>query len=353
MSISDPRSQVSHLKHGIKTGIAAVTAYTAASLFDLSYGYWAALSGVIVMQINVADSIRMCWYRFSGTAIGALIGILCIVVFPETPSMTLLSLFVSVGFCAYMTRYNERYRMAAITTTIVTLASLGQAHRIEFGLFRVVEISIGVASAFLVSVLIWPLRAADSLKGSLCSQFSECADHYEALMESFLNKQTELDTEMLDSFNNKVALNRATYMKVLRHESLLYIEDTDLLGLKVRTLEKSGSHLRAMLHALNNVHGEGYEIIMKEELRTLSKVSAESMRAISAGKTPDEEALQNAFDAALKRLEALRKEGVTRRFYLQKMVQFFAFYHSTQFICKDLLQYTKERKKVMDNIQEG
>ncbi|WP_291330294.1 FUSC family protein [Desulfovibrio sp. UCD-KL4C] len=348
-----PQSQSPHLKHGIKTGIAAVMAYSIANLFHLSYGYWAALSAVIVMQINVADSIRMCWYRFSGTAIGAAIGILCIVIFPETPAMTLLSLFISSAFCAYMTRYNVRYRMAAITTTIVTLASLGEAHRIEYGLFRVLEITVGVASAFLVSVLIWPLRAAEALKESLCSQFSECADHYEILMESFLNMQTSVDSEMLDSFNSKILLNRETYLKVLRHERLLYIEDTDLLGLKVSTLEKGASHMRAMLHALNNVQGEGYEIIMKDELRALSKVTAESMRAISAGKTPDEEALQIAFDAAQERLQSLRNEGVTRRFYLQKMVQFFAFYHSAQFICKDLLQYTRQRKKVMVALSES
>ncbi len=53
-----PQSQSPHLKHGVKTGIAAVMAYSVANLFHLSYGYWAALSAVIVMQINVADSIR-------------------------------------------------------------------------------------------------------------------------------------------------------------------------------------------------------------------------------------------------------------------------------------------------------
>ncbi|WP_027720234.1 FUSC family protein [Maridesulfovibrio zosterae] len=335
-----------HTIHGIKTGAAAVLAYVAANMLDLKFGYWAALSAVIVMQINVADSIRMCWYRFSGTAIGAFIGIICIMGFPQTHYMTTLALFLSVGFCAYMTRYNERYKMAAITTTIVTLASLGEPNRIEYGLFRVIEIGLGVGSAFLVNILVWPMRAAETLKDDLFRQFEECAENYEMLMENFLQKQTGLAPSMLDTFNSRMSKNREIYSKVIRLESLLYIEDTQLLGMKIETLEKCASHLRAMLHALNNVHGEGYDIIMQDELRLLARTTSRAMRSIGSKKIPDEKALQYALDSAQNRLEELRNEGVTRRFYLQKMVQFFAFYHSAQFICKDLLYYTQERKRI-------
>lgn len=339
-------SQRAHIIHGIKTGAAAVLAYAAANLLELKFGYWAALSAVIVMQVNVADSIRMCWYRFSGTAIGAFIGIGCIWAFPQTHYMTILSLFLSVGFCAYMTKYNDRYKMAAITTTIVTLASLGEPNRIEFGLFRVIEIAIGVGSAFLVNILVWPMKAAEALKEDLFRQFEECADNYEMLMENFLHKQSGIAPSMLDTFHSKMSKNRDIYSKVLRLESLLYIEDTHLLGMKVQMLEKCASHLRSMLHTLNNVHGEGYEIIMKEELRQLAKVTSQAMRDIGSKQIPDENALQQALEVAENKLETLRNEGATRRFYLQKMVQFFAFYHSAQFICKEILRYTRERKKI-------
>ncbi|MFW5499374.1 MULTISPECIES: FUSC family protein [unclassified Maridesulfovibrio] len=335
-----------HIKHGIKTGIAAVLAFIVADLCSLKFGYWAALSAVIVMQINVADSIKMCWYRFSGTAIGAFIGVLCILIFPQTPYMTMLALFLSVGFCAYMTKYNNRYKMAAITVTIVTLASLGEPNRIEFGLFRVLEIGIGVASAFVTSISIWPLRASETLKAELFNQFEECAANYETLMEGFLDKQSCLIPSALESFNSRLAKNREIYAKVIRLERFIYVEDTQLLGMKVEILEKCASHLRAMLHALSHVHGEGYHIIMENELRQLAQATSKAMRAIGSKKIPNEQSLHDALVASQKRLEDLRNEGATRRFYLQKMIQFFAFYHSAQFICEDLLRYTRERKKI-------
>jgi len=74
MAFIDPDSHPAMLRHGLKTGIAAVLAYGLACLFHLKYGYWAALSAVIVMQVYVADSVQMCLYRFSGTAVGAVIG---------------------------------------------------------------------------------------------------------------------------------------------------------------------------------------------------------------------------------------------------------------------------------------
>lgn len=346
MNIDILNPHKSHIIHGFKTGIAAILAFIAADLCSLKFGYWAALSAVIVMQVNVADSIKMCWYRFSGTAIGAFIGVLCILVFPQTPYMTILSLFLSVAFCAYMTRYNNRFKMAAITTTIVTLASLGEPNRVEFGLFRVLEIGIGVASAFVTSIVVWPMRASEALKTDLFNQFEECAANYETLMDSFLDKQSCLIPSALEAFNSRMAKNREIFAKVIRLERFIYVEDTQLLGMKVEILEKCASHLRAMLHALNHVHGEGYHIIMEEELRQLAKVTAQAMRDIGSKRVPNEQSLHDALVASQKKLEALRNEGATRRFYLQKMIQFFAFYHSAQFICEDLLRYTRERKRI-------
>ncbi|WP_207784761.1 hypothetical protein, partial [Marinifilum breve] len=85
---------------------------------------------------------------------------------------------------------------------------------------------------------------------------------------------------------------------------------------------------------------------MEDELRLLAKVTSQAMRDIGSKRIPDEQSLHDALVASQKKLETLRNEGATRRFYLQKMIQFFAFYHSAQFICEDLLRYARERKRI-------
>lgn len=341
MAYHDPTSTTAHVRHGLKTGIAAVLAYLVTEYCGFKFGYWASISAVIVMQMNVADSLQMGWYRFSGTAVGAIIGVLAILAFPATAPMHVLSLFVSVAFCAYMTRYNARYRMAAITVCIVVLASYGQPQPVLFGLYRVLEIVVGVVSAFLVSVLLWPQRVGEVLRERLRSQFAESARLYEVMLEAFIDSQKVLDPAMLDSFNAGVAEDKTLYHKVASHERLLYHDDIRVLALKVETLRKCATHLRSMLHALNNTEGEGFDVIMKDELRELAEATKEGLRAIGQGEKPSVAHLESALDVCEKRLSQLREEGATLRFYLQKLLQFFAFYHSLQFMAHDLLHYAR------------
>jgi uncharacterized membrane protein YgaE (UPF0421/DUF939 family) len=345
MTYDDPDSRAAMIRHGVKTGVAAVLACVVASLCRLEYGYWAGLSAVIVMQTNVADSIRMCLYRFSGTAVGAFIGIVAILLFPENRPMTMLALFCAVGFCAYMTRYSEKYRMAAITVCIVILASIGEENRLVFGMLRMVEIGVGVSCAFVVSIVLWPMRAGDALRARLRERFSACAEAYKTLMDAFLSLQLELDPQRVHQLDVDIREDRALYLKIVRHERWVYNENVDLLGLKVRTLEACSTYLQTMLHALNSVDGKGYEIIMEQELRELVAATLSTMSTIGSGDVPNLDDLSHALDQAEARLLELREGGATRRFHLQKLVQFFAFYHGAQSMGKAILRYGRQLAK--------
>jgi len=342
MAFIDPDSHPAMLRHGLKTGTAAVLAFGLASLFNLKYGYWAALSAVIVMQVYVADSVQMCLYRFSGTAVGAAIGMAAILLFPETPAMTVLALFLSVTFCAYMTRFNARYRMAAITVCIVVLAGADQGNRLVFGLFRVAEIGVGVASAFLVSIALWPLSAGTALQARLGARFKDCAGSYETIMNSFLAMQSGLDPRLLHQLRHDLLEDRTLFGKAMRHERRIYHENTELLGLKVRTLEKCASHLQAMLEALNTRQEQGYEILMESELRELMVCTVGNMRTVASGAAPDTAGLDRALKEAQNRLWELRRDGATRRFDLQKLIQFFAFFHGAQAMGRDMSAFGRE-----------
>lgn len=338
----DPDSTKSHIRHGLKTGLATLLAYASAQALHLHYGYWAALSAVIVMQISVADSVQMCWYRLTGTAIGAIIGVVTIIIFPETTAMTYAALFLSVGFCAYMTRYNARYRMAAITSCIVVLASLGQEGRVFYSLERVLEIAIGVTCALVVSIVLWPQRAGAELKERLRGQFTRGAELYGLILDAFLQQQSGLAPDLLADFDAAVASNRGLLQKTIRHERLLFRDDTRSLGLKVDTLESCARSLRTMLQSLNDSQGQGYEIIMEPELRALSEATREAMAAIGQGQPLEPARLEAALDNAELRLGELREQGATRRFHLHKLMQFFSFFHSLRFLGRDLLRLARQ-----------
>ncbi len=269
MNLHDLTSRNAHVRHGVKTGLATVLAYALTDLLGLPMGFWAVLSAVIVMQINVADSISMCVYRFTGTALGAGIGLALLLIVPKTPWAMGGALFIAVGFCAYMTRYSSRYRMAAITTVIVLMAGAHEPDPISFSLYRVLEIGVGVACAFAVSVLLWPARAGAALRERLEEQFARAAELYDTVNESFLSRQHPLPDDFLAELDAKVRENRDLLQKALRHERLLYNDDTALLSRQVSMLERCLDHMHALLGAVNTVYGKGFPLIMEQELRAM------------------------------------------------------------------------------------
>lgn len=336
----DPESHTAHLRHGLKTGLASLMAYVFAGAAGLDFGYWAALSAVIVMQISVADSLQMCWYRLSGTAVGAIIGMTVILILPGNTYGTWAALFLSVGFCAYMTRYNARYRMAAITTSIVVLASFGHDGRMFFALERVLEIAIGVGSAFVVSIILWPIRASQALDERLRAHFDTCAQLYTTIVEAFLDHQRSLDPELLDAFAAEIGQNRPRFLKIVRHERLLYRNaDTRELGRKIETLRLCTRNMGAMLHSLNDTPPPGRKLVMTPELRRIAEETAHAMRVIGADEPLHPTPLTEAIEHAETRLAQVRTEGVTGALPTRELMQFFSFFHTLRFTALDLLRH--------------
>ncbi len=336
MPLSDLDSIAAHVRHGIKTGIAALLALVIASLLDPKFGMWAVVSSVIVMQVNVAESIHMCWYRFTGTAVGALIGILGIVLLPETPLGTAIALFCSVAFCAYMTRHNPRYRMAAITVSIVLIASLGAENRVVFSLMRVVEITIGVLCSYVVSIWILPARVGEALEARLQTQFTRASDIYAALVEDFLGTTATTTEATLEPLLKDIAANRGLFRKMLRHESPLFDDNATLMDKQIVVLEQCARHLTGMLRTVLDMREGGYNLLMAPEIRAVVTASRVAMTALGEGREPDVNSLRALLDKADRKLEELRESGATKRFSARELVQVLAFYHYIQRMGEDL-----------------
>ncbi|MBG0790223.1 MAG: FUSC family protein [Desulfovibrionaceae bacterium] len=325
------------LRHGVKVGLASVLAYVVAYLIGIPYGYWAVITTVIVMQVHVADSLRMGVYRFTGTALGAGMGIVMILLLPPTPLYTLIGIFVGTGVCAYMTRYNAKFRMAAITVSIVFLTSLGEEGRIGFTLFRVAEIGIGVLSAVLVSVLVWPSRAGEKLRARLKKQYDALADSYELILNHFLDRQKMADPDLLFDLEKDIRKNVDVFHSVYAMERRLFRDDVALLSLQVTVLRSALERVQGMLILLNDLNGDGFDIIMTPELRELCRVSTDALRALGSGAPHDRHGLAAAVVASEERFYELRRQGVTGRFDVRRLFQVLGFINAAQHLGEYLL----------------
>ena len=332
-----------HVLHGFKTAFAAVLAYVITSFFHLELGYWAVISTVIVMQIYVADSVALCLYRFSGTILGALIGILVILVIPVTPLFIGIALFLTIGFCSFLTCFQPRFRMAAITVVILIMTGVHAENIILFGLSRVFEIFIGILSAFLVSVLIFPRRGADVLMERLESQSKICAEKGQVLVDAFIARQKRVEENLVDSLVKEVWDNHELLQKVNQHEALIYHKNFNTsFSDKVSLMSRSAEHLRNMVRALNALDGEGYDIILSKELKQLTEESGNMLTLLMKDQPLSTASLEQALNLLDSGLLDLRAKGLIRRFDSKRLIQVFSFYSSLLYFAEDILALAKK-----------
>ncbi len=331
-----------HLIHGFKTALATVACYGVTQVFNLEFGYWAVISTVIVMQVYVADSIDMCLYRLSGTLIGAALGAGVMLLVPHTPVWMGVALFVTTGSCAFLTLYKTRYRMAAITAVIIILTGVANEHIIGFTLFRVLEIGIGIICAFLVSVMVFPRRRIDALTSRLLSQAEKCSQLGQDLVQAFVEKQQHIDESLVKALVAESRENQAFLVNIHRHEVRLYHLDGGFqtgVFLMTRTVE----NLRNMARILNSLEPEGHHIIMAQEMAQIAKRAGQVLVALNVEPgAADTQKLADAIDQMDHRLFDIRKEGLTARFDLKRLLQVMSFYNSLKYYAQDILEAARK-----------
>lgn len=332
-----------HVIHGLKTGLAAVLSYSIITFLNLELGHWAVISSVIVMQIYVADSVEMCLNRFTGTLLGAALAVLVILVLPKNNAFIGMALFAATGLCSFLTHFKTRYRMAGITVVIVVMTGMDAENIFMFGMSRVFEICIGILCAFAVSVLIFPKRRVDHLYEKLHLQSKECAQKCCMLVDAFVSKQQNVSEALVDELVKDVWENHAVLQKIHQNEAVIYHKKYNKnFSNKVSLLNRSVEHLRNMVRALNSLDGEGYDIILSQEMQKIAKESGTTLIEVMK-KDPvlRIDNLEKMLDHLDEKLLSLRKEGLIRRFDSKRLIQVFSFYSSLQYFAQDILAGAK------------
>ncbi len=336
-----------YARHALKVGAACLLAYGLSLIIGAHFSVWAVVSAVIAMQMNVAESFLIGVNRIIGTLLGACLGIALLLFLPKTPHGLAVGVLVIVVPFGYLTRYGPKWSAASIAASIVLLSGasvVGEGHgeAIFFGLARVGEIIIGVCSAFVISLLLWPVRLVDTLRADLGLQYAECARLTDALISSFLKDQGSHSTDLLESIEAKAWTNHERLSKTRKHESALFRYDHRLMEVQVITLDRVVEHLRTLLEALNDYEEGAGQPPLTQEFRALADAVMDGLRHIGGdaptAPVPDlVRRLTIGIDVAEGRLSELRLQGDSLKYSLHTVLQFYTFYQTMRQLVETLL----------------
>lgn len=146
------------LRFAVRVVVAAMAAYVAAQLLDLTFGYWAIITAVIVMQGNIGGSLKAARERFIGTVLGAVLGFLTTLI-PLEQGYEWVRLALALAASAYVVSLDARFRVAPVTAVITLIVPAAGVSAFTAALDRVFEILIGGAIGVIVALTVLPERA--------------------------------------------------------------------------------------------------------------------------------------------------------------------------------------------------
>jgi uncharacterized membrane protein YccC len=172
------------LRLSLRITVAGLLAFALAHLLDLRQSYWAVLTAVIVIQGNVGGSLKAASDRLIGTLGGGAYGVLIALLIPQGEVLWRgLALALSLVPLAFAAALRPGLRVAPVTAIIVLLGSTSQnLGPIPSMIERIIEIGLGSAIAFAVSLLVLPTHAHAQLAEAAGDALDLLADLVPALL---------------------------------------------------------------------------------------------------------------------------------------------------------------------------
>jgi uncharacterized membrane protein YccC len=172
------------LRLGLRITVAGLLAFALAHLLELRQGYWAVLTAVIVVQGNVGGSLKAATDRLIGTLAGGAYGVVVATLVPQGGPFGIgLALAVLLAPLAIVAALRPGLRVAPVTAIIVLLGTAAQnVGLLPATIDRVIEIALGGAIAFAVSLLVLPTRAHAQLAAAAADALDLLGDLVPALL---------------------------------------------------------------------------------------------------------------------------------------------------------------------------
>lgn len=157
------------VRYGIKIGLAMLLALWIAQVFRLPYPNWSILAVLVLMNAHFVGAIaNKAFMRAIGTVIGALIGVWVVGDYGNTPWAFVFWVFVVVFVASYkfghLASAASPYAYFLVGNTLLSVSTYGlpdPSSVWHVGLYRTLETLVGVASATLVTGILWPRHARE------------------------------------------------------------------------------------------------------------------------------------------------------------------------------------------------
>ena len=326
------------LKQAIKTAIAGVASLYAAKLFKLPEDYWAPISALIVMQSNVGATLSASWTRLAGTAVGAVVGGLFVATWGLNVIAFGAAVVISFCLCAIL-RIADSQRLATVTVGVLMLIHRpGSAWVVAT--HRFFEVSIGILVAMVISFVVWPARARETLRKGIADALSSAEAMYQAISRRYRHSAS-VDLADIRARMDTAVLKNHGLLQFAQYERMAAPEHHELLTLLMDHVDRILEAVAALELATRGSEGDAYLHNFEAELErvetTISIAFEWLVSSIAAWRFDRAwQDLAGPITDLDEKAAAGRKAGATRSLELEEILRFYSLLLGSRNLANEL-----------------
>lgn len=349
------------LKTAIKTSLAVSLSLFLDLVFSkvfnrpdtLISGLWCVLATIVVLQPQLGGTYKAAWIRFSGVAIGSLIGSLFFIYLGANhPTSLGASIFLTIVICSLL-NLNDSFRIACLSTAVIIIyGSVNPSFDPwVFSFFRFIDSCIGIIVAVFVAHVLWAEKASEHLRTNVIKILRLLSKQYRVVIDLRLEKNVDLQT--LDEIfieTQELFYQNLNYFEESKLEVLDRSQEPEEWAFIINQLEM----IFESIVALKNVRLEILTKIFDDNLsnhvtNVITKTDAsmhDLEKMLEKEKVPlhiDE--LNTALQDLNRDLLRFRATRTTRKFNMEDVESFFVFFYRLRSIGETVIKLTEYLQK--------
>ena len=315
----------------VRVTVSALSAFVLAQALHLRLPLWAVLTALIVTQMSLGRSLKVASDYLMGTFFGVAYGGALAILIPHDSEWALLGvLALAIAPLALIASFRTNFNVLPVTAVIVLLVpAMQHVSPTASAIDRVLEVVVGGATGFVVSVLVFPARGHELTTDAAASMLGLIASALADLLDEVARPP---DPQRLRRINDGIgaALTKLTAICAeAEHERSARLTSAPDTGPLLRTLLRLRHDMVMLGRAAGCELPEQVARRLAPSVQDIAHVTTDFLRASGEAlrdlkQPPPIDDISAAFGAYMIAFEAVRREGLTRDMPSDIVERFFA-----------------------------
>jgi len=338
-------------RQALKTALACVMSVMLVYFLDLKEAYWAGITTMIMMQPNVAASIRKGWMRAGGACCGCFLAVVLTGLFLQlhlTYTLVFFSLSILGFYLGATARMGYFWSYFVMNGVLISMIGMIQPDiTVYITVHRGAAITLGVLVSLVVNVVFFPDYAYDTLKRNFEHHRMKTFQWIREIVRQYL--EGRYTPEPVESGYGQLVLESGKIEALMRDASMevkLLRGDLSVMKALFSRLSRHTEDFFAFYeglyhHGLNSAYPKNHRAAMERFLENLDRLSGEEGWLLKTKDHLAEEMEQN-LSAMESKYEEIRSSEKKESYGVLDFMTFLELVYLLRRIINDLTFDTRE-----------